>query len=66
MPICENCKKWIKGDGFFRRTCDAEYNPKIEYYCNECARSMVDEHTYNGLIYAYFKENTQEDKSNDV
>ena len=44
--ICSECRKKITSREYWRRWDDG----RIVFVCNKCARSMVDEHTTNGLM----------------
>ena len=56
---CEECKEPLVGECWYRRTCANKplepYEPKIEYYCNKCARAQMDEHNTNGLTLIIIK-----------
>ena len=46
--ICSECKNKITSRLYWRRWD----NGKIVFVCNKCAKSMIDEHTANGLMTA--------------
>ena len=44
--ICSECKNKITSRLYWRKWD----NGKIVFVCNKCAKSMIDEHTANGLM----------------
>ncbi len=66
MTICYCCKKIIKGGYFskyFKVDTDANGLPvyEAEPVCKDCAATMIDEHTNNGLLIQYQPEEVTDD-----
>ena len=55
--ICHYCCKPIRSREYWRRFDDG----KTVFVCNKCARSMVDEHTANGLMMVVNSVNADDD-----
>jgi len=51
MIRCKCCGKVIHGWYWWRHFYD-----DIEFYCEDCASCMVDEHSNNGLLSGYEEE----------
>lgn len=66
MTICYYCKKNITGwyfSKYFKVANDANGLPvyEAEPVCSECAVTMIDEHTNNGLLIQYQPEEVKDD-----
>ena len=55
--ICNECGKRITSREYWRRWD----NGKIVFVCDKCARSMIDEHTTNGLMMAISPVSCEDD-----